>query len=78
MSRRPERKPPKPVLTQSVRRTLDRVSRREACRDADVTTARAEMVRVMRNFGATTQVESASGDFTRTAEAWWRLLGGLA
>lgn len=78
MSRRTERKPPKPVIAQSVRRTLDRVSRREACRPESLSTARAEMVRVMRNFGAMTQIESASGDFTRTAEAWWRLLGGLA
>lgn len=69
---------PKPVLARSVLRTLDRTAQGRTCDPEDTATARSEMMRVMRNFSASTWIESASGDYVYTAETWWKLLGGLA
>lgn len=69
---------PKPVLMRRVLRTLDRAASGRVLDPEDTVTARSEMMRVMRNFGASTMIESSSGDYVYTAETWWKILGGLA
>jgi len=68
--------PPKLLPTQKALRILRRVAAQRSCPPDDVLAARVEMMKIMRIDGASTRIEA--GDCSRTAEEWWRTLGGLA
>jgi hypothetical protein len=70
------RLPPKLLPTQKALRILRRVAAQRSCPPDDVLAARVEMMKIMRVDGASTKIEA--GDCSRTAEEWWRTLGGLA
>lgn len=67
---------PRSLPTQQALRILERVASNRSCSPEDVAAARVEMMKIMRTDGASTRV--AAGDFNHAAEAWWRMLGGLA
>jgi hypothetical protein len=55
--------------------TLARVASGVRVAPSAMDRARVEVRRIMRERGATTRI--VTGPYNRTAEKWWRLLGGL-